>query len=62
MAIVVPVPWSQRWWTLSLMAIPALSSQTSVKLNKRHHTLMGWADVIIQKVRRWQPDREIIAQ
>jgi hypothetical protein len=60
MAIVVPVPWSQRWWALPFMAIPALSPKTSAKLNKRHRTLVGWADVMICKVRRWQPDREII--
>jgi hypothetical protein len=60
MAIVVPVPWSQRLWALPFMAIPALSPKTSAKLKKRHRTLVGWADVMIQKVRRWQPDREII--
>ena len=60
MAIVVPVPWSRRWWALPFMAIPALSPKTSAKLNKRHRTLVGWADVMICKVRRWQPDREII--
>jgi len=42
------------------MAIPALSPKTSAKLNKQHRTLVGWADFMIQKVRRWQPDREII--
>lgn len=60
LAIVVPVPWSERWWALPFMAIPALSPKTSAKLDKRHHTLVGWADFMIQKVRRWQPDREII--
>ena len=60
LAIAVPVPWSERWWALPFMAMPALSPKTSAKLNKRHHTLVGWADFMIQKVRRWQPDREII--
>jgi len=60
MAILVPVPWSQRWWALPFMALPALSPKTSAKLNKRHRTLVGWAMVMIGKVRRWQPQREIV--
>lgn len=60
MAVVVPVPWSERWWALPFMAIPAVSPKTNAKLNKRHRTLVGWADFMIQKVRRWQPDREIV--
>jgi len=42
------------------MTLPTLSPKTSAKLNKRHRTLVGWADIMIQKVRRWQPEREII--
>jgi hypothetical protein len=60
LAILVPVPWSQRWWALPFLAIPALGPKTSAKLNKRHRTLVDWAAFMIQKVRRWQPEREII--
>jgi len=60
LAILVPVPWSERLWALPFMTIPTRSPKTSAKLNRRHRTLVGWADVMIQKVRRWQPDREII--
>jgi len=60
LAIVIPVPWSHRWWALPFMTLPTLSPKTSAKLNKRHRTLVGWADIMIQKVRRWQPEREII--
>jgi hypothetical protein len=60
LAIVVPVPWSERWWALPFMTVPTRSPKTSAKLNRRHRTLVGWAEVMIQKVRRWQPDREII--
>jgi len=60
MAILIAVPWSDRWWALPFMAIPTLSPKTNAKLNKRHRTLVEWADVMICKVRRWQPDREII--
>lgn len=60
LAILVPVPWSQRLWALPFMTIPALGPKTSAKLNKRHRTIVGWAMIMIDKVRRWQPDREIV--
>jgi hypothetical protein len=60
LAILVPVPWNQRLWALPFMVFPALSPKTSAKLGKRHRTLVEWADVMIQRVRRWQPEREII--
>jgi hypothetical protein len=60
LAILVPVPWSQRPWALPFMTIPALGPKTSAKLKKRHRTLIGWAMVMVEKVRRWQPDCEIV--
>jgi hypothetical protein len=60
LAILVPVPWGERLWALPFMTLPTRSPKTSAKLNRRHRTLVGWADAMIQKVRRWQPEREII--
>jgi hypothetical protein len=60
LAILVPVPWSQRPWALPFMVIPALGPKTSAKLGKRHRTLVDWAMIMIRKVRCWQPDREIV--
>jgi hypothetical protein len=59
LAILVPVPWSQRLWALPFMTIPALGPKTSDKLRKRHRTIVDWAMIMIEKVRTWQPDREI---
>jgi hypothetical protein len=59
-ALLVPVPWSRRLWALPFLAIPTLAPQTSAKLGKRHRTLVAWAAVLIDRLRRWQPDREII--
>jgi hypothetical protein len=59
LAILVPVPWSQRLWALPFMTIPALGPKTSDKLKKRHRTIVDWAMIMIDKVRTWQPDREI---
>ncbi|MBN2257503.1 MAG: transposase [Anaerolineaceae bacterium] len=60
LAMVVPVPWSQRPWALPFMTILGLGEKTSTKLNKRHRTIVQWAEFMIDKVQRWQPGREII--
>ena len=54
------MPWSRRLWALPFMTIPALGPKTSAKLNKKHRTIVGWAMIMIDKVRRWQPEREIV--
>jgi len=59
LTILVPVPWSQRTWSLPFMTVLALGKKTSAKLNKRHRTIVQWTEFMIDKVRRWQPDREI---
>jgi hypothetical protein len=60
LAILVPVPWSQRLWALPFLTVLSLGKKTSAKLGKRHRTLVGWVELMIDKVRRWQPDREIV--
>ena len=60
LAVLVPVPWSKRTWSLPFMTVLAPGEKTSAKLNKRHRTLVQWAEYMIDKVRRWQPDREIM--
>ena len=59
LAVLVPVPWSQRPWALPFMTVLALGPKTSTKLHKRHRTIIQWTEFMIDKVRRWQPDREI---
>ena len=56
LTVVVPVPWGQRTWALPFMTV---LEKTSAKLNKRHRTIVQWAEYMIDKVRRWQPEREI---
>ncbi len=53
------VPWSRRPWALPFLLVPVLSPATSARLHKRHRTSVDWAQVLIAKLRRWQPDREI---
>jgi hypothetical protein len=60
LAVLVSVPWSQRLWALPFMVVPALGPKTSAKLEKRHRTIVDWAIIMVRKVRRWQPNREIV--
>ncbi len=60
LAVLIPVPWSKRLWALPFMVIPALGPKTSAKLKKRHRTIVDWAIIMVRKVRRWQPGREIV--
>lgn len=59
-SILVRVPWSTRLWALPFVVVPVLSPKTSAKLHKRHRSSVGWAAILIEKIRRWQPEREIV--
>ena len=60
LAVLVPIPWSKRTWSLPFMTVLAPGEKTSAKLNRRHRTLVQWAEYMLDKLRRWQPDREIM--
>lgn len=58
--LVVSVPWSRRPWCLPFILVPTLSPKVSQKLGKKHRTLLKWAEYLVLKIRRWQPDRPIV--
>ena len=60
LAILVPVPWSSRPWALPFMVVPALSAQIAERLHKPPRTLIDWAWLMLERVRRWQPERAIL--
>ena len=60
MALVVPVPWSQRSWACPFLAVPARSPKTAARLGRKNWTIVQWTVHLIGWVRRWQPDREIV--
>ena len=59
-ALTVRVPWSGRPWALPFILVPTLSPQASQKLGKQHRSLVEWAEYLVVKIRRWQPDRPLI--
>jgi DDE superfamily endonuclease len=58
--ILVRVPWSSRSWALPFLTVPSPTPATSRRLRKRHRTVPERAAVLVQIVRRWQPDRAIV--
>ena len=60
MALMVKVPWSTRQWALPFLILPTRTKSASQERKRHHRTVTGWAMLMIVKVRRWQPKREIV--
>ena len=60
LAALMPVPWSKRPWALPFLAVPVRSKKVNAALGRPHRTLTDWAQRLITKVRRWQPQRRIV--
>ena len=60
LAVLVPVPWCQRPWALPIMVVPAPTAKNSLSRGRRHRTIVDRAMRMVARVRRWQPDREIV--
>ena len=59
--LLVPVPWARRVWALPFLSVLAPSERYSVKRGKRHKKITDWARQMLLLVRRWWPEREIVA-
>lgn len=56
----VALPWCGREWALPFLVVPVLSEKTCQKLGKPHRGGVEWAKWIIETLRSWQPEREIV--
>jgi hypothetical protein len=61
LVLLVPVPWARRVWALPFLSALAPSERYSAKRGKRHKKITDWARQMLLLVRRWWPDREIVA-
>ncbi len=59
--LLAPVPWACRVWALPFLSTLAPSERYTKEQGKRHKTLTEWAFQLLLLVRRWQPEREIVA-
>ena len=59
--LLVTVPWAGRVWALPCLTALAPSERYDAERGRRHKTLTAWARQLLRVVRRWWPERPIIA-
>ncbi len=59
--LLAPIPWAGRVWALPFLTALAPSERADRQHGRRHKTLPEWARQMLRAVRRWQPDRAIVA-
>ena len=59
--LLVPVPWAGRVWALPFLSILAPSERYAAERGKHHKKTTDWARQMLLLVRRWWPEREIVA-
>jgi hypothetical protein len=59
--LLVSVPWAGRVWALPFLSVLAPSERYAKERGKRHKKIIDWARQALLLVRRWWPEREIVA-
>jgi len=59
--LLVEVPWASRVWALPFLSVLAPSERYAAARGKRHNKITEWAWQLLLQVRRWYPQREIVA-
>jgi DDE superfamily endonuclease len=60
-AALTPIPWASRVWALPFLSALAHSERYATEQGKRHKSLTEWAWQLLLLVRRWYPERQIVA-
>src|SRR3954471_2678994 len=55
------VPWAQRVWALPFFTVLAPSERYHQERGQRHKTLPDWGRQMLLQLRRWLPDRSVVA-
>ena len=59
--LLAEVPWASRVWSLPFLSALAYSERYAQEQGKRHKSLTEWAWQMLLVVRRWYPQRQIVA-
>jgi hypothetical protein len=59
--LLAEVPWAERVWALPFLSALAYSERYAEEQGKRHKKITEWAWQLLLLVRRWHPEREIVA-
>src|SRR3954451_21869354 len=55
------IPWAQRVWALPFLTVLAPSERYHQERRQRHKTLPDWGRQLLVQLRRWLPDRSVVA-
>src|SRR5439155_5646979 len=59
--LLAAVPWAQRVWALPFWTVLAPSERYHQERGQRHKTLPDWGRQMLLQLRRWLPDRDLVA-
>ena len=59
--LLVEIPWAARVWALPFLSVLAPSERYAAKRGRRHKKITEWAWQMLLVLRRWYPQREIVA-
>lgn len=59
--LLVEIPWAARVWALPFLSALAPSERYAAQRGRRHKKITEWAWQLLLLVRRWYPEREIVA-
>src|SRR5215218_2143426 len=59
--LLVEIPWASRVWALPFLSVLAPSERYAAQQGRRHKKITEWAWQLLLLVRRWHPQREIVA-
>lgn len=59
--LLLPIDWAGRTWALPFLTVLAPSERYAQTAGKAHKKLTDWARQMLRQLKRWLPDREIIA-
>ena len=59
--LLAEVPWASRVWALPFLSALAYSERYAQEQGKRHKSLTEWAWQMLLVLRRWYPQRQIVA-
>jgi len=59
--LLVEIPWASRVWALPFLSALAPSERYAARRGRRHKKITEWAWQLLLVLRRWHPQREIVA-
>jgi len=59
--MLVEIPWAARVWALPFLSVLAPSERYAAKRGRRHKKITEWAWQSLLVLRRWYPERELVA-